>query len=224
MATQGPLDNTVEDFWRMIVQVQAPVIVNLTTCCENGKNKCARYWPATTDGASQTYGRFTVTVKKCERATEKNKDKLDVYTLEVLPDGCSNSLIVRLINTADWPDGGTMPSAMTTLRLIKSIYLADTLAKGAVVIHCSAGIGRTGSLVLIDYCLCRLFSLYQPPNLEEAFMQLREQRASSVQKEQQFVHIVICIVAYIAARIPKYDKDWKNLEDTFMKKYCSDGK
>lgn len=85
IATQAPLDNTVVDFWRMIVQESSPVIVNLTLCCEEEKNKCSQYWPMN-DGEYKTFGKFTISLKKKE---SEDKGRLTIYVLEVLAEGCS---------------------------------------------------------------------------------------------------------------------------------------
>ncbi|KJH50127.1 Protein-tyrosine phosphatase [Dictyocaulus viviparus] len=89
IATQSPLDNTIEDFWRMVYQEGCPHIVNLSTCMENGEAAGPQYWPLQ-PGQYNTYGKMFVNTKKVE-----SEGKYTVYTVEVLPDGCSNSNIVK---------------------------------------------------------------------------------------------------------------------------------
>ena len=144
--TQGPLQHTVEDFWRMVWQEKSPIVVNLTSCCKQEKGQsepkglCWQYWPLAVGNPMQC-GRFSVMTKKVDEDL-----KLSIYVIEVLPEGCSNSHVLRLIHATEWPDKGVMRTRYI-LKLIKQIYLADTLApKEPIIIHCGAGIGRTGSL------------------------------------------------------------------------------
>lgn len=138
ICAQGPLDNTAEDFWRMVWKERTPIIVNLTNCCETNaqgekKNKCAKYW-SPKEGESLQLGRFNVLTKKKEASDAKGR--LDVYIVEVLPTGCSDSLIVRLIHSGVWPDGGVIGKPRLVLKIIKQIYNADTIATGSILVHC----------------------------------------------------------------------------------------
>ncbi|KAK6046555.1 Protein-tyrosine phosphatase, partial [Cooperia oncophora] len=80
-----------------------------------------------------------------------------IYTVEVLPEGCSNSNIVKVLHMTSWPDRGLPMSGRHVLRLIRQVN-GDKLDNGPIVMHCSAGIGRTGTIILIDVILRRLFS------------------------------------------------------------------
>uniref|UniRef100_A0AC34FWQ6 Tyrosine-protein phosphatase domain-containing protein n=1 Tax=Panagrolaimus sp. ES5 TaxID=591445 RepID=A0AC34FWQ6_9BILA len=115
IATQGPLENTIGDFWRMIFQENVAVVLMLCKCEEDGKIKCAQYWPLEA-GGYKTYNGMFINNKKVEK-----EDRFCVYTLEVLPEGCSNSNIVKLIQVVDWPDKGVPSSGMSILRLLKMI-------------------------------------------------------------------------------------------------------
>ncbi|EYB99060.1 hypothetical protein Y032_0125g1266 [Ancylostoma ceylanicum] len=151
IATQAPLDNTIEDFWRMVFQEGCPNIVNLTKVIEDGKIKSTQYWPLE-PGAFQSYGKMFVNTKKVE-----SEGKFLIYTVEVLPEGCSNSNIVKVIHMTSWPDRGLPISGRHVLRLIRQVN-GDKLDNGPIVMHCSAGIGRTGTIILIDVILRRLFN------------------------------------------------------------------
>uniref|UniRef100_A0A915PM57 Tyrosine-protein phosphatase domain-containing protein n=1 Tax=Setaria digitata TaxID=48799 RepID=A0A915PM57_9BILA len=113
IATQGPLESTASDFWRMVHQEQITTIIMLCKTLEDGKQKCFQYWPAE-NGENKTYGCMFVMNKRSE-----HEDKFETYLLEVLPEGCSNSTIVKLIHMTDWPDRGVPQSGMTVLRLIR---------------------------------------------------------------------------------------------------------
>ena len=104
IATQGPLETTIPDFWRLVHQESATSVVMLTKIIEDGKHKCSQYFPDAT--GYQNYGCMFVNNKK----TENGEDKLLIHTIEALPDGCSNSTIVKLLQMNDWPDRGWCPN------------------------------------------------------------------------------------------------------------------
>uniref|UniRef100_A0AAF5PM54 Protein-tyrosine phosphatase n=2 Tax=Wuchereria bancrofti TaxID=6293 RepID=A0AAF5PM54_WUCBA len=190
IATQGPLESTASDFWRMVHQEQITTIIMLCKTFEDGKPKCFQYWPAE-NGENKTYGCMFVMNKRSE-----HEDKFETYLLEVLPEGCSNSTIVKLIHMTDWPDRGVPQSGMTVLRLIRMMPTSSTS-----IIHCSAGIGRTGTVVAIDTLLSRLWR-NQPLNVPQVVKEMRNQRASSVQNEAQYVFIYTTVLDYIKAKLP----------------------
>ncbi|VDM41357.1 unnamed protein product, partial [Toxocara canis] len=122
IAAQGPLDETISDFWRMVYQEEVRTILMLTKTVEDTKIKCAQYWPLKS-GAYQTYGCMFINNKKanCNELQVENDDKFIISTIEVLPEGCSNSILVKLIQMTDWPDRGVPNSGMSVLRLLKRI-------------------------------------------------------------------------------------------------------
>ncbi|OZC10952.1 Protein-tyrosine phosphatase [Onchocerca flexuosa] len=176
IATQGPLESTASDFWRMVHQEQITTIIMLCKTVEDGKPKCFQYWPAE-NGENKTYGCMFVMNKRVGQS--EHEDKFETYLLEVLPEGCSNSTIVKLIHMTDWPDRGVPNSGMTVLRLIRMMPTSATS-----IIHCSAGIGRTGTVV------------------PEVIKEMRTQRASSIQNEAQYVFIYTTVLDYIKAKLP----------------------
>uniref|UniRef100_A0AC34QZU1 Tyrosine specific protein phosphatases domain-containing protein n=1 Tax=Panagrolaimus sp. JU765 TaxID=591449 RepID=A0AC34QZU1_9BILA len=95
-------------------------------------------------------------------------------------------------------------SANPTKNRYKDVILRmlRSLPKGLCVIHCSAGIGRTGTVILIDAILGKLLK-GQPVDVKEMFKKLRNQRASAVQTEAQYVFIHTCVLEYIRAKMPK---------------------
>ncbi|VDO68377.1 unnamed protein product [Heligmosomoides polygyrus] len=143
IATQAPLDNTIEDFWRMIFQEGVPHVLNLTKIVEDGKIKSTQYWPLEA-GQYHNFGKMFVNTKKVE-----TEGKLLVYTVEVLPDGFSNSNIVKIVHVTTWPDRGLPMSGRHVLRVIRQVS-GHKNDNGPIVMHCSAGIGRTGVIILID--------------------------------------------------------------------------
>ncbi|TKR64361.1 hypothetical protein L596_024909 [Steinernema carpocapsae] len=205
IAAQGPLDNTISDFWRMIHQEGVTTILMLCKVEEGGKVKCSQYWPVE-NGTFQTYGCMLVNNKKVEK-----EDHLDIITLEVLPEGCSNSTITKLIQVGDWPDKGVPKSGMSVLRLLKLISPG-----GPCVVHCSAGIGRTGTVIAIETMIQRIFKA-QPTNMKDVVMQLRNQRASSIQTEGQYCFAYLCVLYYISAKTKKYNDQMRAFQEEYHK-------
>uniref|UniRef100_A0A914XXM1 Protein-tyrosine-phosphatase n=1 Tax=Panagrolaimus superbus TaxID=310955 RepID=A0A914XXM1_9BILA len=196
IATQGPLDNTIGDFWRMVFQENVAVVLMLCKCEEDGKIKCAQYWPLEA-GGYKTYQGMFINNKKVEK-----EDRFCVYTLEVLPEGCSNSNIVKLIQVIDWPDKGVPSSGMSILRLLKMIS-TGTLNMGPAVVHCSAGVGRTGTLIAIETAIQRLWK-GQIISFRDIVQQMRNQRVVMMQKEHQYIFAHLSVMYYICAKIPKH--------------------
>ncbi|KAK6015262.1 Protein-tyrosine phosphatase [Ostertagia ostertagi] len=208
IATQGPLESTIGDFWRMVFQEQCPSIVNLTKCVEDEKVKCAQYWP-TEAGRFTTYGKIFVNTKKVEV-----EDKFTIYTIELVPEGCSNSHIVKLIHMTNWPDRGVPASGRHVLRLLRKV-VADKLDCGPIVMHCSAGVGRTGCIIMIDVILRKLFA-GKPVDTVDIFKKLRDQRASSVPVDILYVFVFVSVIDYIRAKLPgKYKEKTQRFMDEF---------
>ncbi|RCN26730.1 Protein-tyrosine phosphatase, partial [Ancylostoma caninum] len=139
--TQGPKSNTIEDFWKMIFQEQCAGVVMLCNFYEEGTQSCEEFWP-TDSGSYKYYGKMFVNNKRIDHL-----DQYDVYTLEVLPDGCSNSILTRLAHCTTWPEKAVPSSGRMVLRLIR---WTQSLEPGSVAVMCSAGVGRTGTFVAID--------------------------------------------------------------------------
>ncbi|CAJ0589782.1 unnamed protein product [Cylicocyclus nassatus] len=207
IATQAPLENTREDFWRMVFQEQCSSIINLTSEIDD-TDRMVRYFPAK-PGDFTNYGKMFVNTKKVE-----DENKFLVYTVEVLPDGCSNSHLLNLIKPKD--DSGK-PSTTMILRMLRIVASSEKMTNGPVVVHCVSGVGRAGTVILIDVILQRLFTNQLPVDLAEIFRLLRNQRASCLQREAQFLFVVASVVDYIGTRYPsryrqkrdKFKEDFK---------------
>ncbi|KAL6741863.1 hypothetical protein Aduo_015078 [Ancylostoma duodenale] len=207
IATQAPMENTIEDFWRMIFQEQCCAVLNLTNELEE-TDKLVEYFPPAA-GAFTNYGRMFVNTKKIDEET-----KFVVYTLEVLPDGCSNSLLLKLIKAKS--DTGKSPSTTMILRMLRIVGTSEKVASGPVVVHCVSGVGRAGTVILIDVILQRLFTSQLQVDLVEMFRHLRNQRASCLQREAQFLFVVASVVDYIGTRYPGR---YREKRDKFKEEY-----
>ncbi|KAK0429301.1 hypothetical protein QR680_011305 [Steinernema hermaphroditum] len=193
IATQGPLEATIPDFWRMVHQESVSTILMACLTEEDGKAKCAQYWPLE-QGAYQNYGCMFVNNKKVEK-----EERVTIYTIEVLPEGCSNSTITKLVQITDWwPDRSVPQTGNGLLRMLKLVS-----NNSPTIVHCSAGVGRTGTVIAVHAVIERLLK-GQQVNVKDVVMQIRNQRVHAVQTEGQYVYIHICVLYYISAKIRKY--------------------
>ncbi len=197
IAAQGPLPHTVNDFWRMVVETDVQVIVMACNETEAGKHKCERYWSqpedAKEEGGDQErqFGKFFVRTLKMR---EICPDFL-VRTMRLrwTPDGDGGSKeeerMVCQFHYSAWPDHG-IPTQVKPLlemvRLIRDCQASETLP---VLVHCSAGCGRTGTICAIDFIwgLLRTGKLTSDFNLFELVKDMRRQRIAMVQTVEQYI-------------------------------------
>ncbi|XP_076241150.1 receptor-type tyrosine-protein phosphatase F [Calliopsis andreniformis] len=194
IATQGPKANTVIDFWRMIWQEETQVICMLTNVIENKKIKCEQYWPDI--GKKKKYG--DVLVFNAKHTVFAN------YVFRILHVTCGNQTrkIEHLHYTA-WPDHGVPLTVHSVVTYLKKL-LATSPGNGPVVVHCSAGVGRTGTIILCDMCLQRA-AAEGVINVFADTAAIRGQRANMVDTKQQYLlaHLALveCLLS-ISTSIP----------------------
>ncbi|KAI6236853.1 hypothetical protein M3Y95_00202800 [Aphelenchoides besseyi] len=186
ICTQGPLPDTVNDFWRMIFQEKPVCIVKLCHFEEDGKPKCAQYYPIN-EGEVKEYGYLVVRHVK----TDLNFDRaFDCINLEVGEKNNPSTLKIQLYAWKTWPDKGVPPSGFGVLRLLRAIR---RFRNGNIVVHCSAGVGRTGTVVALAIIVAKLLD-HKPFSVFEVVKDLRCRRHNSVQTEAQylFIHRTLC--------------------------------
>uniref|UniRef100_A0A4W2IND8 Receptor-type tyrosine-protein phosphatase kappa n=1 Tax=Bos indicus x Bos taurus TaxID=30522 RepID=A0A4W2IND8_BOBOX len=144
IATQGPVHETVYDFWRMIWQEQSACIVMVTNLVEVGRVKCYKYWPDDTE----VYGDFKVTCVEMEPLAEY---VVRTFTLERR--GYNEIREVKQFHFTGWPDHGVPYHATGLLSFIRRVKFSNPPSAGPIVVHCSAGAGRTGCYIVIDIML-----------------------------------------------------------------------
>ncbi|XP_048252749.1 uncharacterized protein LOC124144893 isoform X2 [Haliotis rufescens] len=181
IATQGPTPVTITDFWQMIWQENVTEIVMLTNLMEKKKKKCEQYWPA--EYESDCYGDFSITNKKAVA-------RADYTTATFLVRKSTEERVVRHFHFTSWPDHG-VPSAPALVNFWRMVKQEG--AKGRpMVIHCSAGVGRTGTFIALDH----LMDEAENENKVNVFMcvsKMREDRMNMVQtmSQYEFVHDVV---------------------------------
>ncbi|CAD5234866.1 unnamed protein product [Bursaphelenchus xylophilus] len=204
ICTQGPLENTIGDFWRMVWQEKVKSILMLCQVVEQGKTKCTQYYPAEVGQEMSHFG-LTITCREID-----NNDKNFVVTkLHVVGPGGTEKLSVRHRNWVTWPDKDVPKSPMAPFRLLQHIRRE----KHPVIIHCSAGVGRTGTLVALEL-LYRSLQNGVLPDVRSLVLELRWQRSHSVQTEDQFLYLFFSLFQLCAA------KHWVPIED--IRDFCVD--
>ncbi|KAF1770216.1 hypothetical protein GCK72_002034 [Caenorhabditis remanei] len=197
---QGPMEHTVEEFWWMIVQNKVEEIVMLCKTIETGKLKCAQYWPASLNEKKEF--KTGLVVENLGSKPMQRDNEIQVTSLTVSYDG--KTVPVRHLHWTDWPDRGVPPCKLTGLELLSSVRGS----KFPIVVHCSAGIGRTGTIVAIEYILEKIQENKQCPPMPDLVKGIRDQRAYSIQNDLQYLYIHRIMLNYF---LEKYKDKYASL-------------
>ncbi|KAE9416462.1 hypothetical protein Angca_009876 [Angiostrongylus cantonensis] len=193
ICTQAPLPKTCADFWYMVVQEKSVAILMLCNFVEQNANKCAEYFPLDEDKPSSFEG-VTVILKKKEQFPFpfETRVRIMVRTLEVSVSGQPLHTCLHY-HWQDWPDRGVPEADLAPIVLLSK--LKENTAP--IIVHCSAGIGRTGSIVLIQHAM-ELLHLPAPLlEISTYLMELRKQRNNSIQTEHQYLYIHQVLLLYL---------------------------
>uniref|UniRef100_A0A3B1INP2 Protein tyrosine phosphatase non-receptor type 20 n=1 Tax=Astyanax mexicanus TaxID=7994 RepID=A0A3B1INP2_ASTMX len=145
IACQGPLPTTLGDFWQMVWEQKSNVIAMMTQEVEGGKVKCQRYWPDASHTAEMVGERLQITLVK-----DQHLENFVIRLIEVKDIQVSRTRVTHL-NYTGWPDHGTPTQPEQLLTFIS--YMRHIHQSGPIITHCSAGIGRSGTLICIDVVL-----------------------------------------------------------------------
>ncbi|NXI63830.1 PTPRJ phosphatase, partial [Anseranas semipalmata] len=196
IAAQGPLSNTTEDFWRMIWEKNIYSIVMLTKCVEQARTKCEQYWP---DKQPKSYGDIVVTVVSEIVLPEWTIRDFNVENASTL-----ESHTVRQFHFTSWPDHGVPETTdlLINFRHLVHEYSSQNPIDSPVLVHCSAGVGRTGTFIAID----RLIQQIEMENTVDVYgvvYDLRMHRPLMVQTEDQYIFLNQCVMDIIRSQKDK---------------------
>ncbi|XP_038305802.1 receptor-type tyrosine-protein phosphatase F isoform X11 [Canis lupus baileyi] len=180
IATQGPLPETMGDFWRMVWEQRTATVVMMTRLEEKSRVKCDQYWPAR---GTETHGLIQVTLlDTVELAT------YTVRTFALHKSGSSEKRELRQFQFMAWPDHGVPEYPTPILAFLRRVKACNPLDAGPMVVHCSAGVGRTGCFIVIDAMLERM-KHEKTVDIYGHVTCMRSQRNYMVQTEDQYVFI-----------------------------------
>ncbi|MBN3315626.1 PTPRD phosphatase, partial [Atractosteus spatula] len=176
IATQGPLAETTEDFWRMLWEHNSTIVVMLTKLREMGREKCHQYWPAE---RSARYQYFVV-----DPMAEYNMPQYILREFKVTDARDGQSRTVRQFQFTDWPEQGVPKSGEGFIDFIGQVHKTKEQfgQDGPISVHCSAGVGRTGVFITLSIVLERM--RYEGVvDIFQTVKMLRTQRPAMVQTE-----------------------------------------
>ncbi|XP_075249041.1 tyrosine-protein phosphatase non-receptor type 4-like [Convolutriloba macropyga] len=196
IAAQGPLDQTVEDFWRMIYEKKISHVIMVTALKERDIKKCVKYWPDINCPTPTAGNEFLI-----DCTSEQQND--DGFTTRNLTLRKTREATVRDVVQCqyhDWPDHGVPQGTDNFLKFIQRIREFRTGNPNEnILVHCSAGIGRTGVVILTEASFKRI-DMNEPLPLIQILKEMRSQRPQLIQNFAQFSYVCRAILAYFEVR------------------------
>uniref|UniRef100_A0A4W5MWA0 protein-tyrosine-phosphatase n=1 Tax=Hucho hucho TaxID=62062 RepID=A0A4W5MWA0_9TELE len=174
--TYRPKEETVNDFWRMIWEQNTATIVMVTNLKERKECKCAQYWP---DQGCWTYGNIRVSVEDMMVLVDYTIRKFCIQQPQRL---------VTQFHFTSWPDFGVPFTPIGMLKFLKKVKTCNPQYAGPIVVHCSAGVGRTGTFIVIDAML-DMMNTERKVDVFGFVTRIRAQRCQMVQTDMQYVFI-----------------------------------
>eukprot|EP00051_Salpingoeca_urceolata_P027515 m.481800 g.481800 ORF g.481800 m.481800 type:complete len:762 (+) comp22331_c0_seq1:307-2592(+) len=186
IAAQGPVPDAFPAFWQMVWETHADMIVMVTNEVENGRLKCHRYWPDK-DRNVVKYGNFTVQFNYQEVQSTYVTRHFSIQ------DSVSNETrdVVQYAYTA-WPDHGVPATTTELLEFRHELKKRSKSSTGPMLIHCSAGVGRTGTFIGVDRFLDAVMQQEADLNILPIVEDMRHSRNFMVQSQIQFVYLHLC--------------------------------
>ncbi|XP_021018398.1 receptor-type tyrosine-protein phosphatase V [Mus caroli] len=188
IATQGPLKKTLEDFWRLVWEQQVHVIIMLTVGMENGRVLCEHYWPV--NSTPVTHGHITTHL-----LAEESEDEWTRREFQLQHGAEQKQRRVKQLQFTTWPDHSVPEAPSSLLAFVELVQeeVKATQGKGPILVHCSAGVGRTGTFV----ALLRLLRQLEEEQVVDVFNTvyiLRLHRPLMIQTLSQYIFLHSCLL------------------------------
>ncbi|XP_019855188.1 PREDICTED: receptor-type tyrosine-protein phosphatase F-like isoform X3 [Amphimedon queenslandica] len=190
IASQGPVPHSIVDFWRMIWEQKTETVVMLTNLEEKGRIKCHLYWPPP-DKRVVVHGQIRIQLQE-----ELSLTDYTIRTFSLQHKVSSDERTIKQYHFTSWPDFGVPEHPTTLLRFIHKVQRENPKNAGPVVVHCSAGVGRTGTFITIS---CQIQQILDRKCLDiYNFVQsMRYRRCFMVQTEAQYIFIHDALLEYL---------------------------
>ncbi|XP_055843971.1 tyrosine-protein phosphatase 10D-like isoform X3 [Episyrphus balteatus] len=190
IVTQGPLHSTRDDFWRMCWESNSRAIVMLTRCFEKGREKCDQYWPH--DTVPVFYGDIKVQILN-------DSHYADWVMTEFMLCRGAEQRILRHFHFTTWPDFGVPNPPQTLVRFVRAFRDRIGSEQRPIVVHCSAGVGRSGTFITLDRILQQI-NTSDHVDIFGIVFAMRKERVWMVQTEQQYICIHQCLLAVLEGK------------------------
>ncbi|XP_055973610.1 phosphatidylinositol phosphatase PTPRQ [Sorex fumeus] len=191
IATQGPLPGTVGDFWRMVWETRAKTLVMLTQCFEKGRIRCHQYWPE--DNKPVTFFGDIVITKLMEDA------QIDWTIRDLKIERHGDCMIVRQCNFTAWPEHGVPGNSAPLVHFVKLVRASRAHDTTPMIVHCSAGVGRTGVFIALDH-LTQHINDHDFVDVYGLVAELRSERMCMVQNLAQYIFLHQCILDLLSSK------------------------
>ncbi|XP_041794073.1 receptor-type tyrosine-protein phosphatase beta-like isoform X2 [Chelmon rostratus] len=203
IATQGPLPGTKDDFWKMVWEQNVHNIVMVTQCVEKGRVKCDHYWPFDQDPLY--YGDLIVQMLSESVLPEWTIREFNICSEEQL----SFTRLVRQFHYTVWPDHGVPETTQSLIQFVRTVrdYVNRSPGSGPTVVHCSAGVGRTGTFIVLDRVLQQL-DTKDTLDIYGSVFDLRLHRSHMVQTECQYAYLHQCVRDVLRARKLRSEQEY----------------
>ncbi|XP_075788523.1 phosphatidylinositol phosphatase PTPRQ isoform X2 [Pelodiscus sinensis] len=191
IATQGPLPGTVGDFWRMVWETRAKTLVMLTQCFEKGRIRCHQYWPEDNKPVT-VFGDIVIT-----KLVEDIHIDWTIRDLKIERHG--DCMMVRQCNFTAWPEHGVPETTAPLIHFVKLIRASRAHDNTPMVVHCSAGVGRTGVYIALDH-LAQHINDHDFVDIYGLVAELRSERMCMVQNLAQYIFLHQCVLDLLTSK------------------------